>query len=67
MDYKISVRKEAESDISEAFEYYQICRENLGHDFLLCLEESFSNIQRSPLLYKEIHRNVRRRFIKRFP
>ncbi len=67
MDYKLSVRKEAETDISEAFEYYQSCRKNLGHDFLLCLEETVSTIQRSPLLYKEIHRNVRRRFIERYP
>lgn len=67
MDYQLSVRKEAEADIAEAFEYYESCRNNLGHDFLQSLEESLYKIQRNPLLYKEIHREIRRAFINRFP
>lgn len=67
MEYHLSVRKEAETDIAEAFDYYESCRKNLGHDFLLCIEESLSKIQRNPFFYKEIHRQVRRIFISRFP
>lgn len=67
MEYHLQVRKEAETDIIEAFDYYESCRQNLGHDFLLCIEESFSKIQRNPLFHKEIHRQVRRTFISRFP
>ena len=63
----MSVRKEAETDIAEAFDYYESCRKNLGHDFLLAVEASLHKIQRNPLLYKEIHRQIRRVFINRFP
>jgi toxin ParE1/3/4 len=67
MDYQISVRKEAEADILEAFEYYESCRKNLGHDFLLCLEEGLNKIQRNPQIYKEVHQQIRRLFIHRYP
>lgn len=67
MDYQLSVRKEAEADIVEAFEYYESCRKNLGHDFLLAMEAPLNKIHRNPLLYKEIHRQIRRVFINRFP
>ncbi len=67
MGYQLSVRKEAEADILEAFEYYESCRKNLGHDFLLCIEESLNKIQRNPWIYKEIHLNIRRVFIHRYP
>lgn len=52
MDYQISVRKKAEADILEAFEYYESCRKNLGHDFLLCLEERLNKIRRNPQIYR---------------
>ncbi|MDO8342718.1 MAG: type II toxin-antitoxin system RelE/ParE family toxin [Cellvibrio sp.] len=67
MDYQLSVRKEAETDIAEAFDYYESCRKSLGHDFLLAVEASLNKIQRNPVLYKEIHRQIRRVFINRFP
>lgn len=67
MDYQLLVRKEAEADIIEAFEYYEFCQKNLGQSFLQSIEESLEKIQNNPLLYKEIHRHVRRVFINRFP
>lgn len=33
MDYQLSVRKEAEADIVEAFEYYEFCRKTWGMIF----------------------------------
>ena len=45
MTYLLSLRKEAEFDISEAFDYYQDIRSGLGHDFLLCVEEAFNKIR----------------------
>lgn len=53
MEYNLSVRKEAETDITEAFEYYQSCRENLGHDFLLCLEETLAKFNEAPSYIKK--------------
>jgi len=37
-----SVRKEVEADITEAYNYYELSRDGLGADFILCVEESFA-------------------------
>ncbi len=49
----LTIRKDAERDIAEAFQHYQEKREGLGHDFLLCIEEALEKLQRSPLTYKK--------------
>lgn len=67
MKYKLTVRKEAEFDIDEQFEYYEEKREGLGHDFLLCVEEALNKVQRNPLIYRKIHKELRRIPIARFP
>jgi hypothetical protein len=33
--YRLSIRKETEADIAEAYQYYEICSEGLGADFML--------------------------------
>jgi len=65
--YSLSIRKEAEADIAEAFQYYESCRENLGSDFVLCIEELLSRIKKNPGQCKTIYKNVRRALVKRFP
>jgi len=46
MNYSLTVRKEAESDIKAAYQYFENQRLGLGHDFLLCIEEGLSKIER---------------------
>jgi hypothetical protein len=48
----ITLRKEAKLDIKNAFEYYEIQRLGLDHDFLHCVEEALSKIERNPTPYK---------------
>lgn len=67
MTFTLSIRKEAEADIAEAYHYYESCRENLGSDFLLCIEESLARISKNPLQYQSMHKNVQRALVKRFP
>ena len=67
MTYSLSIRKEAEADIAEAFEYYESCRENLGTDFILCIEESITRIENNPRQYKIIHKTVHRALVRKFP
>lgn len=67
MPYSLTIRPEAEADISEAFQYYESCREHLGSDFLLCIDASFSRIQKSPEQYREVYKNVHRALVARFP
>jgi len=67
MAYRCSIRKEAEADISEAYEYYESCREGLGSDFVLCIEESLARITKNPNQYRPIYKNVLRALVRRFP
>ena len=41
MTFRLSIRKDAEADIAEAYEYYESCQTGLGQDFMLCVDESF--------------------------
>jgi plasmid stabilization system protein ParE len=67
MSYTLTIRKEAEFDIDEQFDYYEEKRDGLGHDFLLCIEEALDKLQRNPLVYRKIHKELRRIPIRRFP
>jgi toxin ParE1/3/4 len=65
--YELSIRKEAELDIDSQFRYYERVRVGLGHDYLLCVEEAIVKIQRHPLIYKKIYKNLRRLSVRRYP
>ena len=67
MAYSLSIRKEAEADIAEAFQYYENCGDSLGSEFILCIDESFSRIKKNPKQYKTIYKNVHRALVRRFP
>jgi hypothetical protein len=53
MSYTLTIRKEAEFDIDEQFNYYEEKREGLGHDYLLCIEEALDKLQRNPLINRK--------------
>jgi len=59
MTYLLTVRKEAEFDISKTFDFYEEHRLGLGHDFILCVDAALSKIERNPLLYS-VNRAVNR-------
>ncbi|THB69170.1 MAG: type II toxin-antitoxin system RelE/ParE family toxin [Gammaproteobacteria bacterium] len=67
MKYTLTVRRVAELDITEAFNHYESVRLGLGHDFLLCLEEALSKIERTPKQYQFMHKELRRCLVHRFP
>jgi len=64
---KFAVRKEAEADILEAYDYYKSCEENLGAEFIFCIEESFAQIRSNPNQYRKVYENVHRALVRRFP
>ena len=64
---QIIVRPEAEADITDAYKWYESQRKGLGEGFLLCIEESLARISRKPSIYRQVHKNVRRILIHRFP
>ena len=60
MTFNLTLRREAEQDLAEAFEHYQSCRPGLGLEFMLCVEAALDSIQRNPLHHPEVHKNVAR-------
>ena len=67
MAFNLIVRLEAEQDLSAAFQWYEGRRIGLGHDFLLQVDAGFRFLERTPLVFPEIYRGIRRHLIKRFP
>ena len=67
MNYELTLRKETEFDIAEHFGFYEGKRGGLGQDFLLCVEEALDKLQRNPLIYRKVHKELRRIPIRRFP
>ena len=64
---QIIIRPEAESDIKDAYEWYEAQRKGLGENILLCIEESLSRVSRNPAIYSVVYKEVRRVLIHRFP
>ena len=67
MKYTLLIRRVAELDITNSFHYYESKRLGLGHDFLLCIEDALSKIERNPIQYQLVHKNLRRCLVRRFP
>ena len=66
MAYILSIRKEAEADIAEAYQYYESCRKGLGADFISCIDEAISRVQNNPKQFRKVLDKVRRALVKRF-
>lgn len=58
---------EAESDISQAYSWYDKQRVGLGEEFLTCLDACVARICRQPLGFSMFHENYRRALVRRFP
>ncbi len=67
MRYTFIIRPEAENDLEAAYDWYERQKEGLGKEFLRCVDAAVSLITRSPQMYSNIHKNIRRALIRRFP
>lgn len=61
------VGPEAETEISEAFEWYEERVSGLGSDFLLNLDAALQAILSNPQQFPVMHKDLRRALIRRFP
>lgn len=66
MAYTLSIRKEAEADIAEAYQYYESCREGLGTEFISCIDEAISRIQNNPKQFRSVLDAIRRALVRKF-
>ena len=67
MTYGQIIRKAAESDIQDAYNYYESCRVGLGQEFMLSVEAALAKICRNPGQYKNLYKNIKRVSLPRFP
>lgn len=67
MAVELIIAPEAESDITEAYGWYESQRAGLGEEFLCCLDARIQSICRMPELYATVHETYRRALVRRFP
>jgi plasmid stabilization system protein ParE len=58
---------EAESDLDDAYWWYEDREPGLGEEFLQCIEEAFAKVARNPLHYPVRFDYSRRILVRRFP
>lgn len=66
-EHILSIRSEAESEIAEAHQWYELHREGLGSEFLRAVEACLASIQREPYSYPTMYKNLRRALLRKFP
>ena len=59
MNYKLIVRPEAEAELEAAFVWYEQQVVGLGSQFLLVVDAAINSIQRNPLQYPVIYKDIR--------
>ena len=64
---KIIIRPQAEYDLEESSNWYEIRTEGLGHKFMKTFESQLLSIQSNPLRYPKKYKNIRIALIKGFP
>lgn len=64
---RLVVRPEAETEMTNAFDWYEDRLPGLGAEFLLCVDAVFSAILRKPQQYPRVHKTARRALTRRFP
>ncbi|MCX7046439.1 MAG: type II toxin-antitoxin system RelE/ParE family toxin [Candidatus Sumerlaeota bacterium] len=67
MTYSLIIRPDAEKDLHEAYEWYELQRSGLGDEFILNVEAGFEAICRNPFLFPKIHKEAHRYLVRRFP
>ena len=60
---RVTIRPEAEVDIADAYQWYEVQRKGLGESFLLCVEEALARASRNPSSYPIVYKKARRLLI----
>jgi plasmid stabilization system protein ParE len=65
--HDLIIRPEAETELVEAFEWYDQRREGLGSQFLLSVDAVLQAVARNPIQYPQVFKAIRRAILHRFP
>jgi plasmid stabilization system protein ParE len=63
----VVLRREAETDLDEARNWYETQRTGLGDEFIQEVDAVLRRIGRTPRYFPKIHGEVRRALVRRFP
>ena len=67
MKYSVSIRPRAETDLQEAYQWYEAQRLGLGIDFLEEMKRAMTLLEREPERRPCYYRGFRRWLTRRFP
>jgi plasmid stabilization system protein ParE len=67
MTYSLEIAAEAETDIRNAFLWYEDQQENLGSTFEQEIKKAIQSIERNPLKTQIRYRDIRVFFLDKFP
>jgi plasmid stabilization system protein ParE len=64
---EIIVRREAQIEVQQAFDYYEEKSEGLGFEFMRSLDAALQSVKRNPASYQKIYQETRRVLLRKFP
>lgn len=67
MALPVVYRRQVGRDLAAGFRYYEGQAEGLGERFLVAVNSVFDAIERYPEMFAQIHGEVRRALVSRFP
>lgn len=67
IEREIAVRREAQFEVQEAFQYYQNKSEGLGFEFMRSIDAALQSVKRNPFAYQTIYKETRRVLLRKFP
>jgi len=66
-EFELLLMDEAESDLDEAFIWYELQKPGLGSEFITDVEKVFLFIIQNPMASEKIYPRTHRQVVKRFP
>ena len=67
MSYRLQIMPSAETDLADAWAWYEAQRDGLGDDLLFCVDAALAYVERMPLAPAKVYRDARRAMVRRFP
>jgi plasmid stabilization system protein ParE len=64
---KLVVAPQAKREIRDAAAWYESQARGLSNEFLRAIAQKFGQIERNPKLFAEVHTDIRRAGLRRFP
>ena len=67
MNRRLVLQPEADAELLEAMQYYELRKAGLRDEFFLAVDDALSAIRRRPESFPLVHADVRRALVRRFP